>query len=155
MIIKSIKQSIFVFWALWFSVVFLTNFSDALKALYLLPNTWLFSSGNWPFMKQVTAVYHTSLWMQAIIFSLILIGKIVVIFAFLKAFCSVLHKKSHVNNSVNIAFAIGLGFWAMFLIGDEIFVAYTIETNHQNLTNLMLLSALFYYCIPNQNESKS
>ena len=148
--IKTIKQGILLFWAIWFFLVFLANFADGLKALHFLPDTWSFASGNFPFMKQVTAVYGTPVWITSILYGMILFGEITVASSFFYAFFLWTKQKKNALFFINKAFAIGLLFWGVFLVGDEFFVAYTVETNHQNLTNLMLLSALFFYCIPNK-----
>ena len=63
-----IKRGILFFWALWFSLVLATNVTDGLKALQVLPQSWAFTSGNFALMTTVTAIYHTPIWIVAILF---------------------------------------------------------------------------------------
>lgn len=60
-----LKRLLLLFWASWFSIVFLTNLLDACKELGVLPQTWAFASGNYAFVCQTTARYGTPDWVNA------------------------------------------------------------------------------------------
>ena len=53
--VNYLKRSLLLFWAVWLSVVFLTNLADAGKGLGLLGDSWAFASGNLKFIKETTA----------------------------------------------------------------------------------------------------
>jgi hypothetical protein len=55
----TLKRGLLAFWAIWLSVVFAANVSDALKAIGALPGGWSFASGNWSFLVQTTAIRRT------------------------------------------------------------------------------------------------
>ena len=53
------KRILLLFWAVWLSVVFLSNLADAAKGLGWLGESWLFASGNLQFLRETTARYGT------------------------------------------------------------------------------------------------
>src|SRR4051812_13809660 len=64
-----LKRSLLAFWAVWLTVVFLTNLADAGKALGLLGESWAFASGNYRFLTETTARYATPAWLNAVLFA--------------------------------------------------------------------------------------
>ena len=50
--LSAIRRGLLLFWALWLSVVTLTNVANALTALGSLPAGFVFSSGNWAWIGQ-------------------------------------------------------------------------------------------------------
>src|SRR5580765_7156630 len=64
-----LKRSLLLFWAVWLTVVFLTNAADAAKAAGLLDESWAFASGNLRFVTQTTARYGTPCWANAVMFA--------------------------------------------------------------------------------------
>ena len=57
-LLRLLKLAVLTGWALWFSVVLLTNVLDALRHLGLLPDGWRMASGNFDVIRSVTARYH-------------------------------------------------------------------------------------------------
>ncbi len=64
-----LKRVLLLFWAVWLSVVFLSNLADALKGIGLLGESWAFASGNFKFMKETTARYGTPDLVNALLFA--------------------------------------------------------------------------------------
>src|SRR6266576_2639674 len=64
-----LKRSLLLFWAVWLTVVFLTNAADAMKAAGLLDESWAFASGNYGFVTQTTARYSVPAWANALMFA--------------------------------------------------------------------------------------
>jgi len=48
---------ILFFWALYFSLIFITNTFDALKHFGIMPNWWKLTSGNYNFLVKVSSAY--------------------------------------------------------------------------------------------------
>src|SRR5262245_50232693 len=63
-----LKRSLLLFWAVWFTVVFLTNAADAAKATGLFDESWAFASGNYRFVAETMARYGAASWANAICF---------------------------------------------------------------------------------------
>jgi len=61
------------FWALWFSVVVVTNVTDGMKALDLLPDTWPLTSGNYAFIGKVMSIYNPPTALVAALFALVVL----------------------------------------------------------------------------------
>src|SRR5215207_3909576 len=64
----TLKRGLLAFWAIWLSIVVLTNLLDALKALGALPAGWSFASGNWELMLKTTAIHGTPTWLTALLY---------------------------------------------------------------------------------------
>ncbi|MGQ0570150.1 MAG: hypothetical protein ACT4P5_11610 [Armatimonadota bacterium] len=54
-----LKHGVLLFWAAWYTVVFLTNVLDGLKAAGVLGEGWKCASGNWVFLRETTVIYGT------------------------------------------------------------------------------------------------
>src|SRR5205809_3246339 len=57
--VVAFKRLLLLIWAVWLSVVFLSNLADAAKGLGWLGDSWAFASGNLEFIRQTTARYGT------------------------------------------------------------------------------------------------
>ena len=149
--LTTIKQGIILFWAVWLTLVVILNLLDVLKNTGVLSTNWKFNSGNFPFMQAVVKVYGTpnavtwALYAGAIIWEIIAIG---LLWAALGTFDP--------NNLrlVNLAFLVNLALWAVFVIMDEIFLAFlvpgfNIMETHRSLFTANLVSLLAIHLLPN------
>lgn len=64
-----LKRSLLLSWAVWLSVVFLSNLADAGKEAGLIGESWAFASGNWKAIKETTARYGTPDLVNALLFA--------------------------------------------------------------------------------------
>ncbi|MBI4382295.1 MAG: hypothetical protein HY574_14040 [candidate division NC10 bacterium] len=149
-----IKRGLMLFWALWLSIVFMSNIADGLKALKVLPDTWPFASGNYLFMVKVTNIYNTPESMVAILFSGVVIWEGLGALLFWRSF----REFNGVNGSglttVYTAFGVSLALWAAFVIADEIFVAYktaNVEGTHMSVFASQLISLLVLRLLPDES----
>ena len=147
----TVKQGIILFWAVWLTLVVILNLLDVLKNAGLLGANWKFNSGNFPFMQAVVKVYGTpnavtwALYAGAILWEIVAIG---LLWAALGTF----------NPSnlwlVNLAFLVNLALWAVFVIMDEIFLAFlvpgfNIMETHRSLFTANLVSLMAIHLLPN------
>ncbi len=136
-----LKKIILLIWALWFSIVSLTNICDALRSLGVIPEWFRFVSGNFQYISAVTAIYLFPYWLNAILFLVVIILEVSTSFLFFKAFLNVT-----VNNENFIVppFIFSLIIFGGFMVMDEIFVAYdrmgNIETTHLGILVGLLAS---------------
>ena len=149
--LNTLKQGIILFWAVWLTLVVILNLLDVLKNTGVLSTDWKFNSGNFAFMQAVVKVYGTpnavtwALYAGAIIWEMIAIG---LLWAALGTF-----DPSNLR-PVNLAFLVNLALWAVFVIMDEIFLAFlvpgfNIMETHRSLFTANLVSLMAIHLLPN------
>ena len=133
---KPIGRLVLWIWAVWLSVVTLTNIADALKALGVLPPQFTFSSGNYAFMRSVTVVHHTPVFLVAVLFAGVIAWEIV---------ATVLHWRAvaaFTTTTIQQAFLASIALWGAFMVADEIFLSYEVEATHTRLFVAALVSVI-------------
>ena len=138
---RTLKSGVLLFWAAWFTVIVLTNVCDALKAGRALPAGWTFASGNWELMLKVTAVHATPVAIVGVMFLVVIAWEAVAAGLFWRAWLAG-------GRGGVVAFTVSLALWAAFVLADEIFVAYTMESAHLRLFGAQLLSVLALRLLP-------
>jgi hypothetical protein len=144
-----LKRVLLFFWAVWLSVVFLTNLADAVKGLGLLDESWLFASGNLKFIQETTARYGTPAWANALLFAGVILWEGLAALLFWRA-SWVFRGRSSASNEVYPAFTTSLLLWGAFLIADEVFIAYPLESTHLRLFIAHLLTLLAIELLPEE-----
>ena len=144
-----LKRSLLLSWAVWLSVVFLSNFADAAKAAGLLGESWAFASGNLRIIQETTACYSIPDAVNRLLFAGLILWEGAAALLFWWAFGVVRGKKSG-RKILYCAFTTALLLWAAFLIADEIFVAYPWESTHLRLFIAYLATLLAIELLPEQ-----
>jgi hypothetical protein len=121
---RQIRTGLLLFWALYFSIIWLSNTTDALKALDLLPPTFRFVSGNYSMVSKVVGIYSSPVWLAGLMFAGVIIWEGVGAILFWKAVASTIRKPDSSLVSIYRAFGITIGLWATFIFSDEVFLAY-------------------------------
>lgn len=148
-----LKQGILLFWCIWFFIAFLTNITDFLIATDTI-STSSFRSGNYSALKKIINIYDMSHYLLNVFFSLdIFVQGISAILFFIAAFC--FWNRVYIWQSINIAFSISMFLWAVFLIMEEIFVAYPYEATHIRLLVFEMVSLLTLHLLPHQHKKRS
>lgn len=127
-----LKRFLLLFWAVWFSVVVLSNLADAGKGLGLLGESWAFASGNWKYIQDTTARYRTPGSVNAILFAGVILWEVIAAVMFWWAGLS-FPGRSPSRKPVYLAFTASLLLWGAFLVADEVFVSYPLESTHLRL----------------------
>jgi hypothetical protein len=130
--VRFLKRSLLLIWAVWLSVVFLSNLADAGKEAGLIGESWAFSSGNLKFIKETTARYGTPDLVNALLFVGIIVWEAVATLLFWWAFWTFRGKESG-RRILYFAFTTALFLWGAFLIADELLIAYPLENTHLRL----------------------
>jgi len=142
-----LKRSLLVFWAVWLTVVFLTNLFDAGKALGLLPDSWAFASGNYRFVEMTTGRYDTPGWVNKLLFLGVVCWEGTAAVLFWPA-CATFRGRGQGASMRYVAFTVGLALWAAFAVVDEIFIAYAVEAAHVRLFTAQLTTLLAVELLP-------
>jgi hypothetical protein len=127
-----LKRLLLLFWALWLTVVFLTNLANAGQALGLLDSSWAVASGNWKLILETTVRYKTPPTLNAILFAGVIFWEGLAAVLFWQAGVSFRDKES-ARKAVYRAFMTSLLLWSAFLIADEVLIAYPLESTHLRL----------------------
>ena len=142
-----LKRFLLLFWAVWMSVVFLSNLADAGKAAGIVGETWRFASGNLKFLKETFARYGTSDVVNSLMFAGVIIWEGLASVLFWRAAWAFRGMKSG-RKELYLAFTTSLLQWGAFLIADEICIAYTLEGSHLRLLSAQLLTLLVIELLP-------
>lgn len=136
------KAMLLLFWAMWFSVVSLTNLADGLKHLGILPAGFSFASGNYALIRQVTSIHHTPAFIAALLFAGVVLWEFTAAGLFFRAFAAVRAGRSDVRPEIVRAFTVAAALWGAMMIASEFFISYGIEATHTALLIASLVSFL-------------
>jgi hypothetical protein len=142
-----LKRLLLLFWAIWFSIVFLTNLADAGKALGLLGESWAFASGNFRFLQETTARYGTPDVVNGVLFAGVIFWEGVAALLFWRAGYTFRGGNSR-RKALYLAFTASLLLWMGFAIADEVFIAYPVEGTHLRLIIAHLVTLLAVELLP-------
>ncbi len=114
---------------LWFAIATLSNivsFTNALNLTHLAS----FDSANFSLMAMTLSRYPIPPLVLKCVFALVILGEGLIAFVFLSSVFK--HQYRH------LAFSLAAIWWGLFLVADELFIAYHFETTH----SLLLLIAI-------------
>jgi hypothetical protein len=145
--IFTLKRVLLLILAFWFSVVFLMNAFDLLKAASIFPTEWKFASDKFEMIRQTTLIYNMPGWLNVILFISVLIWEGFIAVLFFKAFFSFKSLRKNGSSVVNAAFFCSISMWGAFIIFDELFKNYSLEVTHfalfiMNLTALLIIKLI-------------
>jgi hypothetical protein len=141
-----LKRSLLLFWAVWLTIVFLTNAQDAAKAAGLRDDSWAFASGNYRFLTETTARYGTPDGANAAMFAGVIAWEGVAALLFWRA--SWIPLGASGRSGRYTAFTTSLLLWAAFMLADEVFIAYAVEGTHLKLFIAQLVTLLVVELLP-------
>jgi hypothetical protein len=147
--VVALKRLLLLGWAVWLSVVFLSNLADAAKGLGWLPESWAFASGNLQSVRQTTARYGTPDAVNGVLFAGVVVWEGVAAALFWRAAWA-FRGRGAGRITVYHAFATSLLLWAGFLVADEIYIAYPLEGTHLRLFTAQLVTLLAVELLPTE-----
>jgi hypothetical protein len=142
-----LKRLLLLFWAVWLTVVLLSNLADAGRALGLLAESWAFASGNWRLVQETTARYGTPAAVNVVQFAGVVLWEAVAAVLFWRAGLS-FRSRDSARQAVYLAFTTSLLLWGAFLVADEVFLAYPLECTHLRLFVAHLVTLLAIDLLP-------
>jgi hypothetical protein len=128
-----LKLALLLFWALWFSIVFLTNTFSAMKAAGRLPESWKFASDNYALVVKAVSRYRAPAWLPRLLFAGVVAWQLAAAALFWHALASSGAAGVLDMAAVNAAFAAGILLWAAFMLADELTLKYAMEQPHELL----------------------
>ena len=140
------SQMIILFWALWISVVSITDLCDFMVHLHLLPNTFPAVSGNINLVFGFLSRYDLdSIQIAYTVYTLIILSALTITLAYWRAFIASFTNKNHYVCRSVMAFLLNAGMVSFFLVIDEIFIQYEAGHNHMVRLSAILINFLVFY----------
>lgn len=152
---RTFKLGLLLFWALYFSLIFATNWFDALKAAGVLGDGWRLASGNWDFVRATTAVYDTPGWLRAVLFIGVLAWELLGAALFWRAFLVARRGGGFTGPLLEAPFVAGTALFAAFVLADEIFIAYDVEGTHFRILVALIVSLMAVRLLPDETRGGS
>ena len=141
-----LSRGILLLWSLWLSVVFSSNFCDALQQAGILPGSWRFVSGNFALVLQTIEIYGLPRGLAVLLFAGVLVAQLAAAILFWRAFIDREATSTSYHPKVMGAFSVAIGLFGAFLVGDELFIVYArlpgLVTTHLLVLAALLLSLL-------------
>jgi hypothetical protein len=150
-----LKRTLMAFWAVWLTLVCITNALDGAKALGVLGEAWAFTSGNYRFLVETTSRYGTPAWLNGLLFLGVICWEgLAALFFWLT--CLRFRGKGREGGTplLHIAFTVSLMLWAAFMVADEVFIAYAVEATHMRLFIAQLTTLLVIDLLPEGSQPK-
>ena len=126
-----LKRTILLIWALWAMFVTLSNICDGFRTIGMLPDSFKFVSGNFGYIQAATQIYAFPVWLNAVLFILVIVWEAMICFLFFKAFFKIKENDSRI---ILLPFLSGIILFGGFLVMDEFLIAYdrlgAIEQSH-------------------------
>jgi hypothetical protein len=144
----ALKLLLLFFWALWFTLVLLTNLFEGLKQLEILPEGWKFASRNYKQITTATEIYRSPAWLPGLLFLGVILWQGAATLFFWIAFVGALQSGIIDPDALNLAFASGISLWMAFMIADEVFRVYDGESSHQVIFIAQLVTLLAIHLLP-------
>ena len=138
-------QGIILMWALWISIVFLTDLFNLLVVFGILPDNFPASSHNLDWIRSFLKVYGMDNDVLCIsIFSIINIWAAIITLFYWRAFMSYFTNKNYYICRVMQAFILNMSLFLCFLIGDEAFIQYKAGHSHINMLIFIFTSLILF-----------
>jgi len=142
------KHGLLLFWALWLTVITLTNLFDGLKAAGALPSGWRFVSQNFDRVVQAVAVYGAGTRLATVLFGGVILWQGLAAVLFWYAAVGSLQVGGILWPAADLAFTVVLALWAAFIVAEEVFKQYRTEISHVLFFTVQLVSWLALYRLP-------
>jgi hypothetical protein len=128
---STLQAGLLLFWAIWLSLIVLTNLADALKVLGVLPESWTLASYNYRLVEQTVGAHGVPAAVAAVLFAGVIAWELLAAGLFWRAWTAFRRDGDGAGREVTQAFVVGLALWAAFLIATEATVAYATAATHK------------------------
>jgi hypothetical protein len=146
---RTFARGLILFWAIYLSLITVTNSTDLLKTLGLLPQDWVFASGNYQFIVETTSRYHLAGQWTELLFVGVIVWELLTSLLLWFAYARYGDRPFVAEAPLVRALVVCAGLWAAFVFADELSIAYAIEATHLRLLIAVLVSALTLQILPN------
>lgn len=139
---STLQAGLLLFWAVWMSLIVLTNLLDALKTLGALPESWTLASYNYTLVVQTVGAQGVPAGVAAVLFAGAVAWELLAAGLLWRAFAAMLRGRGGASPEVTQAFVVSLALWAAFLVATEATVSYATAGTHKSTLIAQLLTLL-------------
>lgn len=139
---STIQIGLVLFWALWLTLVTITNTFDALKQLGVLPASFTLASYNFDLVKSTVGAHGVPSTIAAVLFAGVIAWEALASMLLWQAWSVMRRGEPGTAPEVTRAFAVSLALWAAFLIATELMVNYTTAGTHKSTLIAQLVTLL-------------
>ena len=127
------------FWGLYFAIVTLSNLTNLLRALHVLPADWAWISGNLAFIATSTAKIGVPAGLSPVLLAGVIVWQSLASLLFWRAL------RRGDRASMGPAFVVSLSLWATFILLDEILLIF--ETGAEATHLRLFIAELVSLCV--------
>lgn len=127
----TLKAGLVLFWALWLTIVTLSNLTDALKVLGILSADFIWASYNYALVRDTVAAHGVPAAGAAVLFAGVLAWETLASILLWRAWNALRRGAPGTAPEVTQAFAVNLALWAAFLVATELFINYDTAGTHK------------------------
>jgi hypothetical protein len=139
---STIQTGLVLFWAIWLTLVTLTNFADAMRQLDVLPGDFKLASYNFDLVKKTVGTHGIPTSVAGVLFAGVILWELLGSILFWRAWRLMRRHGNGAAAEVAQAFAVSLALWAAFLIATEATVNYETAATHKTTLIAQLASLL-------------
>jgi hypothetical protein len=139
---STVQTGLVLFWAVWLSLIAMTNLFDALKQAGFLPGGWTLASYNYDLVVQTVGAHGVPVVVGALLFGMVIMWQGLAAGLFWRAYSGLRRGRPGTGADVTQAFVVSLALWAAFLIATEATVSYATAGTHKATLIAQLASLL-------------
>ncbi|KTD61333.1 hypothetical protein Lsan_1895 [Legionella santicrucis] len=148
-------QGIILMWALWISIVFLTDFCNLMVGFGLLPADFPASSHNLDWIHTFLKLYRLDNdALCLILFSIINLWVMSIAVFYWRAFISYYTNKHYYIYRTMQAFILNMSLFVCFLLADEIFIQYRAGHSHMSMLLYIFTSLIVFLYLHDKKNQK-
>lgn len=145
-----LKSILLAFWSAWFSLAAISNFFDFLCLYFSNPLFKGFRSGNFSALCSALSTYGKNFYFSTTLFladiTIQLIGACIFLISTIRFF------KNYKDTFYEYAFMITMSLWLIFILLEEVFIAYQFESTHIRLFLFEIFCLTFIRLYPSQSK---
>ncbi|MGE0451346.1 MAG: hypothetical protein AB7Q29_17365 [Vicinamibacterales bacterium] len=139
---ETLQSGLVLFWAIWLTLVALTNLLDGVRHVGLLPNDFSFASYNFDLVTKTVGTQGVPPAVAAVLFAGVVVWELIASALFWRAWAAMRRGRSGTAAEVTEAFVVSLALWASFLIATEATVSYATAATHKETLIAQLATLL-------------
>jgi hypothetical protein len=124
---RTLHWALMLFWALWLTVATVTNATNALKAAGALPKDFAFAAKNLELVETTVSIFGVPEAVSWLLFLGVIAWGTAASFLLFRAAA---RARRGDDGGITLAFAAAMGFFAAFMLADELFLAYVVQATN-------------------------
>lgn len=152
---STLQSGLVLFWAIWLTIVTLTNLFDALNQLGLLPEGITFVSYNFDLLTVTVGAHGVPPAGAVVLFGGVLVWEMLASVLFWRAWAVMRRGEPGTAPEVTQAFVVSLALWCSFLIATELTVNFVTAPTHKSTLIAQLVTLLVIRSAAHNGEQRS